>query len=84
MMTEILDTLHSQAQSAKAHRKVRLKRQRTSAIMQVIFCLIVVISSVNSESRNNRPPRFLIDNQHSEIVLRLKEGPDTPVGKLFD
>lgn len=27
----------------------------------------------------NRPPRFLIDGQ-TEIVLRLKEGNDTPVG----
>lgn len=32
------------------------------------------------ETRNNRPPRFLIDDQHSEIVLRLREGPETPVG----
>lgn len=27
----------------------------------------------------NRPPRFLIDGQ-TEIVLRLREGDDTPVG----
>ncbi|PZC75961.1 hypothetical protein B5X24_HaOG205302 [Helicoverpa armigera] len=30
----------------------------------------------------NRPPRFLIDGQ-SEIVVRLKEGPDTPIGSLI-
>ncbi|XP_077287524.1 cadherin 88C [Arctopsyche grandis] len=30
----------------------------------------------------NRPPRFLIDGQ-TEIVIRLKEGPDTPVGNLI-
>ncbi|CAH0714568.1 unnamed protein product, partial [Brenthis ino] len=30
----------------------------------------------------NRPPRFLFDGR-SEIVLRLKEGPDTPVGSLI-
>lgn len=29
----------------------------------------------------NRPPRFLIDGQ-SEIVVRLKEGSETPVGKM--
>lgn len=29
----------------------------------------------------NRPPRFLIDGQ-TEIVLRLREGDDTPVGML--
>lgn len=28
----------------------------------------------------NRPPRFLIDGQ-TEIVLRLKEGEETPVGE---
>ncbi|KAG7212887.1 hypothetical protein KM043_002239 [Ampulex compressa] len=32
-------------------------------------------------ARNN-PPRFLIDGQ-TEIVLRLKEGPETPVGSLI-
>lgn len=30
----------------------------------------------------NRPPRFLIDGQ-TEIVLRLKEGNETPAGKYF-
>ncbi|XP_073949712.1 cadherin 88C [Choristoneura fumiferana] len=30
----------------------------------------------------NRPPRFLIEGQ-SEIVVRLKEGADTPVGSLI-
>lgn len=29
----------------------------------------------------NRPPKFLIEGQ-SEIVLRLKEGAETPVGML--
>lgn len=28
----------------------------------------------------NRPPKFLLEGQ-SEIVLRLKEGPETPIGK---
>lgn len=30
----------------------------------------------------NRPPRFLIDGQ-TEIVLRLKEGDDTPIGNCY-
>ncbi|XP_068632323.1 cadherin-23 [Battus philenor] len=30
----------------------------------------------------NKPPRFLIDGR-SEIVVRLKEGPETPVGSLI-
>lgn len=83
-------TVNSQTQSANAnaYRKVRLKRARESSLKRlalsgfVIITLVCIISSVSClETRNNRPPRFLIDNQHSEIVLRLKEGPDTPVGK---
>jgi hypothetical protein len=35
---------------------------------------------VASAVRGNLPPRFLIDGQ-TEIVLRLKEGAVTPVGK---
>lgn len=91
MMAKILDTLNSQTQSANAYRKVRLKHDRSSSLKRLVsnevvvtFCLIYLISSVSClEARNNRPPRFLIDNQHSEIVLRLKEGPDTPVGKIM-
>lgn len=39
--------------------------------------LLLVVQAVTA----NRPPRFLIDGQ-SEIVVRLKEGPETPVGKF--
>lgn len=54
-------------------RKVRLKWIYDSALWLVaLFSIIPIVSC-------NRPPRFLIDG-HSEIVLRLKEGPDTPVG----
>lgn len=44
--------------------------------------LLVFFVSVFSSVAANRPPRFLIDGQ-TEIVLRLKEGEDTPVGKLY-
>ncbi|XP_055621395.1 cadherin-23 [Toxorhynchites rutilus septentrionalis] len=50
-------------------KKVRLK---------VILYLLVVLPSVSC----NRPPRFVVENQ-SEIVLTLKEGPDTSVGSLI-
>ncbi|KAL0831494.1 hypothetical protein ABMA28_002291 [Loxostege sticticalis] len=40
--------------------------------------LLLVVQAVTA----NRPPRFLIDGQ-SEIVVRLKEGPETPVGSLI-
>lgn len=42
---------------------------------------LVFFVSVFSSVAGNRPPRFLIDGQ-TEIVLRLKEGEDTPVGKF--
>lgn len=44
--------------------------------------LLLTSSVVMCNKYPNRPPRFLIDG-HSEIVLRLKEGPDTPVGSLI-
>ncbi|KAL3277671.1 hypothetical protein HHI36_013017 [Cryptolaemus montrouzieri] len=46
-----------------------------------IVYLLVFMFSVSSVSCN-RPPRFLIDGQ-SEIVLRLKEGNETPVGSVI-
>lgn len=44
----------------------------------LLLSAILVDSSVSG----NRPPRFIIDEQ-TEIVIRLKEGPDTPAGKFF-
>ena len=91
-MMKLIEIVRSRTQSANAYRKVRLKYDRvkllnhlvSSEIVVITLCLLNIISSVSClEARNNRPPRFLIDNQHSEIVLRLKEGPDTPVGKLM-
>lgn len=45
------------------------------------FILLVFIVLLVQPSLANRPPRFLIDGQ-TEIVLRLKEGSETPVGKF--
>lgn len=53
-------------------------------VKTLLVLLLCVVNRVNcDEIRHNRPPRFIIDDQHSEIVLRLKEGPDTPVGKFW-
>lgn len=41
---------------------------------------IVIWLALASVVAGNRPPRFLIEGQ-SEIVVRLKEGADTPVGE---
>ncbi|CAG5108412.1 Similar to Cdh23: Cadherin-23 (Mus musculus) [Cotesia congregata] len=51
-------------------RKVRLK----------LFC--VLICMVSPCLARNHPPQFLINGQ-TEIVVRLKEGPETPVGSLI-
>ncbi|CAH1646513.1 unnamed protein product [Spodoptera littoralis] len=57
--------------------RVRLKPTQYKCITG--FWLLLTILEVVVA---NRPPRFLIDGQ-SEIVVRLKEGPDTPVGSLI-
>lgn len=55
------------------YRKVRLK---------TMFALVLFLASI-VQVQSNRPPRFVIDGGQSEIVLRLKESPETPVGSLI-
>nr|CAD7259203.1 unnamed protein product [Timema shepardi] len=57
--------------------KVRLKAE---SYWQWI--LLVLLVGLCLEVAANRPPRFLINGQ-TEIVLRLKEGAETPVGSLI-
>lgn len=68
--------------STKLFKKVRLKLKIQNN--KIIFNLLVLwLMSVCIKCvQCNRPPRFIIEG-HSEIVLRLKEGPDTPVGKFI-
>lgn len=52
------------------------------AVLYVLFLSATTWKGVTC----NRPPKFLLDG-HSEIVLRLKEGNETAVGKsiiIFD
>lgn len=75
-------SINSQTQTPNnSHRKVRLKCYSTNVVITFIIMLLCAVNIVNCNERNN-PPRFIIDDHHSEIVLRLKEGPETPVGKL--
>lgn len=60
--------------------KVRFKSAKCLS-QQHVLTLGVILSFCISCVVCNRPPRFLIDGQ-TEIVLRLKEGEDTPVGTL--
>ncbi|CAH4029361.1 unnamed protein product [Pieris brassicae] len=66
--------MYTRANNAKTPPRVRLKVPRLTDIVILLFLCHVV--------RSNRPPRFLIDGR-SEIVIRLKEGLDTPVGSLI-
>ncbi|XP_067000515.2 cadherin-23 [Anabrus simplex] len=56
--------------------KVRLKWFRCHHVVWTALVLLLGTAVAN------RPPRFLIDGQ-TEIVLRLKEGSETPVGSLI-
>jgi len=65
------------------YKKVRLKgpRQRKSpSYVSPIHIQVIILTALISLVASNRPPRFAIDGQ-SEIVLRLKESPETKVGK---
>ncbi|XP_066157175.1 cadherin-23 isoform X2 [Euwallacea fornicatus] len=63
---------------------VKIKFKLTSNGQSSIrsFLMLTVLIYAFSTVASNRPPRFLIDGQ-TEIVLRLKEGEETPVGTLL-
>ncbi|XP_017865167.1 PREDICTED: cadherin-23 [Drosophila arizonae] len=65
----------SKAIASLDYKKVRLKAHRCSPC-QILFAILVIFIGLVAA---NRPPRFAIDGQ-SEIVLRLKESPETRVG----
>ncbi|XP_033230917.1 cadherin-23 isoform X2 [Belonocnema kinseyi] len=48
----------------------------------ICFVLFLLASFLQPSIARNNPPRFLTDGQ-TEIILRLKEGPKTPVGSLI-
>lgn len=53
-----------------------------TTILPVYLSILLGLSLCINPVCCNRPPKFLLEGQ-SEIVLRLKEGPETPVGKYF-
>lgn len=72
---------HTVVPDTNRHR-VRLKSSKSSTWerMQSVLMFSVMITIV-APAYSNKPPRFVIDGQ-SEIVLRLKESPETQVGEL--
>uniref|UniRef100_A0A1B0B4Y0 Cadherin domain-containing protein n=1 Tax=Glossina palpalis gambiensis TaxID=67801 RepID=A0A1B0B4Y0_9MUSC len=73
---------HTLVPDTKRHR-VRLKSDKCSTWerMQSVLMFSVIITIITS-AYSNKPPRFVTDGQ-SEIVLRLKESPETQVGNLI-
>lgn len=78
--------------SSKSYKTVRLKVKirksnkvvgvspQSPATARAVIVLIYILSFCVKSAVCNRPPRFLLEGQ-SEIVLRLKEGPDTAIDK---
>lgn len=65
---------------SKPYKKVRLKTSPILNNRHFIFSILVICLSLSVDYVVcNRPPKFVIEGQ-SEIVLRLREGPETPVG----
>jgi hypothetical protein len=58
-------------------------RKRTNLHSLPIFALLIILLFQASLVRGNILPQFLLSDGQSEIVLRLKEGPATPVGSLI-
>lgn len=70
---------YATGKSAQAeYKKVRLKAGQRE-IPSIFIALSILLTIVIPLAEGNRPPRFAIDGQ-SEIVLRLKESPETKVG----
>ncbi|XP_054726430.1 cadherin-23 [Anastrepha obliqua] len=63
----------------RKYKKVRLKARRKSCISCASTVALVFLTLLHPVT-SNRPPRFAIDGGQSEIVLRLKESPETAVG----
>ncbi|BFF92829.1 cadherin-23 [Drosophila madeirensis] len=73
---------NEQLRQSTDYKKVRLKRTQNRRHSRHISILLIVFTSLIGFAAANRPPRFAIDGQ-SEIVLRLKESPETKVGTLI-
>lgn len=61
--------------------KVRLK-YKTCSFATYSSSIVLLLLTTLAVVASNRPPRFAIDGGQSEIVLRLKESPETAVGEL--
>lgn len=73
-------THSSSSPSSKSFKTVRLKVMITTTSARAFVVLLYLLAFYVQLSQCNRPPRFLLEGQ-SEIVLRLKEGPESSIDK---
>lgn len=73
-------THSSSSPSSKSYKTVRLKVKIHNSTARAAIVLLYLLAFCVKRSQCNRPPRFLLEGQ-SEIVLRLKEGPETSIDK---
>lgn len=63
--------------------RTKLRFNPSPSVLKLVLApLLLYLNLVGSVSANNLP-QFLLSDGQSEIVLRLKEGPATPVGSLI-
>ena len=60
---------------------INLPSSNYSLILYLIVIFLCIIG--HSPVTANSPPQFVLSEGQSEIVLRLKEGPETPAGSLI-
>lgn len=85
----------SRPSKSKPYKKVRLKtndgqqqiissttKSYNRITLHVVIGILISLSLFIEPVLCNRPPKFLLEGQ-SEIVLRLKEGSETPVGSVI-
>lgn len=67
----------------KYHKKVRLKQIRQPLVVSLFIYLTFILTFCTYPVQANRPPRFQLDGNPSEIVVHLKEGTESPIGTLI-
>src|SRR5882757_4541517 len=61
----------------------RINSLRTRRPYNLLLFLLLLININVHPCAGNSLPQFILPQGQSEIVLRLKEGPSTPVGSLI-
>jgi len=60
----------------------KYRRGQVQGCLSAWLTVVLVVGAWIPIATGNRPPQFVLSQGQSEIVLRLKEGKETPVGTL--